>query len=126
MRISDWSSDVCSSDLGWLAVEQPVEDVEDMGLGRHASFQRQFDGTEHRLLIMLQDQREDLHHLPVTAGALEQEALQLPEGLGHLGKGRAVAQGARLALDHRQVMPPVIAGPPWLVMGPLDDPAMLA
>src|SRR3546814_9627336 len=24
------------------------------------------------------------------------------------------------------VMPPVIDGPPWLVMGPLDDPAMLA
>ena len=87
-----------------------------MGLGRNAGFQRQLDGAEHRLLIVLQHQGEDLHHLPVAARVLEQMALQLPEGIRHLGERRAIAQGAGLALDDRQIVPPVVDRSPWQMM----------
>jgi hypothetical protein len=33
------------------------------------------DGTEHSLFIVLQDKSQDLHHLAVTARALEHMAL---------------------------------------------------
>ena len=38
-----------------------------MGLGRHAGLEGQLHRTEHRLLVVLQHQGEDLHHLPVAA-----------------------------------------------------------
>ena len=96
-----------------------------MGLGGNASVQCHLDSTKHGLFIVLQDESEDLRHLTVTAGPPEEMALQLPEGIGQVGKGRPVAQGARLALDHRKIMPPVIDRSPWQVMGALDDPGML-
>jgi hypothetical protein len=65
-------------------------------------------------------------HLPVTTGAAQQLALQLLERLGHLRKRRTIAQRFRLALDHRQIMPPVIDGSPGQVVRPFDDPGMLA
>jgi hypothetical protein len=40
-----------------------------MGLGRHARLQRQFDGAEHGLFVVLQHQGEDLDHLPSPPGA---------------------------------------------------------
>jgi hypothetical protein len=43
-----------------------------------------FDGTEHGLLVMLEDKRQYLGHLPVTADPSQEMALQLPERLGHL------------------------------------------
>ena len=64
-----------------LAVDQPVQQVQDMGLGRHAGLQRQFDGGEHGLLVVLQDQGQDLDHLAVAARRLEQMLLQRPEGV---------------------------------------------
>ena len=93
--------------------------------GGHLGVQGQLDGAEHRLLVVLQDECQDLHHLPVAAGMPEQLTLQLPEAVGHVGKRRAVAQRARLALDDRQVVPPVVDGRPW-IMGAIDDPCMLA
>src|SRR3546814_8840273 len=48
-------------DPGWvpvLAVDQPVQQVQDMGLGGNTCFQRQLDSTAHRLLVMVQDQRQ--------------------------------------------------------------------
>src|SRR3546814_3843341 len=51
-------------DPGWvpvLAVDQPVQQVQDMGLGGNTCFQRQLDSTEHRLLVMVQDQRSEEH-----------------------------------------------------------------
>ncbi len=89
-------------DLVRLAVDQPVQEAEDVGLGGDARVERQLDRTQHRLLIMLQDQREGLYHLPITTRMFEKIALQLPERIGHLGEGCAVAQGSGLALDHRQ------------------------
>ena len=59
--------------LAGLAVDQPVQEVEDVGLGGNAGLQRQFDGAEDRLLVVLQHQRQDLDHLPVAAGVLEQD-----------------------------------------------------
>jgi hypothetical protein len=59
---------------------------------------------------MLQDKRQDLDHLPVAAGLPEQVLLQPLEGIGQFSEGRAVAQGAGLALDDRQIVPPVIDG----------------
>ena len=97
-----------------------------MGLGRNACFQRQFDRAQHRLLIVMQNQREDIDHLPVAAGVFEQVRLQLPEGIGHLGEGGAIAQGSGLALEHRQVMPPVIDCLAPQVMRAGDKPPMFA
>ena len=81
-----------------------------MRLGRRAGLQRQFDGGEHGLLVMLEDEGQDLDHLAVAARRLEHALLQSPEGRRQLGEGRAVAQGAGLALDDRQIMPPVVDG----------------
>src|SRR3978361_1843014 len=58
------------------AVKQPVQDVEDMDLGRHAAVERQFDRAENGLLVMVQNERQDLHHLPITPGMFEQVSLQ--------------------------------------------------
>ena len=109
-----------------LAVDQAVEKVEDVGLGGDARLKRQLDRAKHRLLIMLQHQRQDLGHLPITAGAPQELALQLLEGLGQLRERRAIAQCSGLALDHRQIVPPVIDRLPTGVVGPVDDPGMLA
>ena len=44
-------------------------------------------------------------------------ALQVPERSRHLGEGSAIAQGAGLALDYREIV-----SPSRLIMGSLDDP----
>src|ERR1700722_7468395 len=46
-----WGSDHRRS--GRLAIDQPVEPVEDVGLGRHAILQRQFHRHQHGLLVMV-------------------------------------------------------------------------
>ena len=58
-----------------FAVDQPVQDVQDVRLGWRASLQRQFDGCQHRLLIMLKNQSQDLDHLAVTTPRLEHTQL---------------------------------------------------
>src|ERR1700741_1874381 len=52
--------------------------------------------------------------------------LQAPEGFGHLEEGRAIAQGAGLALDDCPVMPPVIDRLAQVIVGTLDDPRVFA
>lgn len=49
------------------ATGQPVQDTQNMGLGRQPGFQSHFDRGLHRLLIMLQDQRQDFGHYPIAA-----------------------------------------------------------
>ena len=66
-----------------------------------ASLQRQFDGGEHGLLVVLEDQRQDLDHLSVAARRLQHALLQRPEGRRQFGEGRAIAQSSGLALDDR-------------------------
>ena len=87
-----------------------------MGLGWNACLQGHLHGQEHGILIVLQDQGKDVDHLAVTARLLEQVLLQRSEGLGQLGERRAVAQSARLALNHGQVVPPVIDRLPRLIL----------
>ena len=56
----------------------------------------------------------------------EELGLELAERLRQLGEGCAVAQRPRLALDHRQVVPPVVDGAAGNVVRALDDPGVLA
>lgn len=63
-----------------LAVDQAVQEVQYMGLGRHAPDQRQFHGGQHGLFIVVQNERKDVDHLAVTAGLAQHVLLQLPEG----------------------------------------------
>ena len=48
---------------GWwvdrFAVDQAVQQIQDMRLRRRAGLQRQFDGGEHGLFVMLEDQGQD-------------------------------------------------------------------
>ncbi len=75
---------------------------------------------------MMKDKGEDLDHFPVAAWTLEKMLLQASEGLRQIDEGRVVAQGARLALEHRQIMAPVINRSSRQMMGALDDPRMFA
>ncbi len=87
---------------GWwvdrLAVDQPAQHIQNMRLGWRASLQRQFDGGEYGLFVMLENQGQNLDHLAVAARRLEHALLQSPEGGRELGEGRAIAQGSGLAL----------------------------
>ena len=95
------------------------------GLGRDALGQGHFHGDQHGLLIVVQDQCQDIDHLPVSARPAEHQILQLAEGCGQLREGSAIAQCPRLALDDRQIVPPVVDCARRQVMGPLDQPRML-
>src|SRR3984957_8782540 len=96
--------------VDWLAVNQPVQQVQDVRLGRRAGLQSQFDGSEHGLLVMLEDESQNLDHLAVAARRLEHALLQSPEGKREFGERRAIAQGSRLALQDRQIVPPIENG----------------
>src|SRR5271156_5921627 len=99
---------------GWwvdrLAVDQSVQHVQDMGLGWRAGLQCEFDGGEHGLLVVLEDESQNLDHLAVAAGRLEHALLQSSEGGREFGERRAVTQGSWLALNDRQIVPPVVNG----------------
>ena len=52
------------------------------------------DGSEHGLLVMLEDESQNLDHLAVAARRLEHALLQSPEGRREFGERRAVAECA--------------------------------
>ena len=89
-----------------------------------ATLQCQFHRGEHGQLVVAQDQGKDLDHLLVPAGTLQQLLLQPAEAFGQLQEGRAVAQCARLALGHAQVVPPVVERAATIV-GAVDAADML-
>jgi len=68
--------------LDRLAINQPVQEIEDMDLDWHPGLQCHLHGRQHDLLVMLQDERQDLDHLAVAAGLPEQMLLQPFEGFG--------------------------------------------
>ncbi len=111
---------------GLFGVKEPVQQVEDMGLGRHPGIERHGNRCEHSLFVMMQDQSQNLDHLAVTASMAHEMLLQLPEGLRQVEERRPVPEGARLALDDGQIMTPVINGPPRPVVGPVDDTLVFA
>ena len=65
--------------------------MQDARLGWRAGLQRQFDGGQHGLLVVLEDEGQDLDHLAVAARRLEHAPEQGAEGRRHLGERRAVA-----------------------------------
>lgn len=94
-RINIWSR--C------LTINQPVQQVQDVGLGGNTIIQRHLNRTEHGLMrfslcprhscaaaFMLQHKRQDIDHLPVATQPLEQMALQPSECIGHLRKWRTI------------------------------------
>jgi hypothetical protein len=95
---------------GWwvdrLGVDQAVQQVQDVSLPRDAGPQRQFYGSEHGLLVMLEDESQNLDHLAVAARRLKHALLQSSEGGGE----RAVAKCTRFALDDPQIVPPIENG----------------
>ncbi len=97
-----------------------------MDLSGDAGLESHLHCRQNGPLVMLQDKGQDLDHLPVTSGLPEQMLLQPFECFGQFGEGRAVAQGSRLALDDRQIMPPIVEGLAKTVVRPLDDAAVLA
>jgi hypothetical protein len=64
-----------------------MQQVQNMRLGRRASLQRQFDGGEHGLFVVLENQSQYLDHLAVAARRLEHALLQGSEGSGNSAKG---------------------------------------
>ncbi|MNY50432.1 hypothetical protein D3C86_1859350 [compost metagenome] len=68
-----------------------MQQVQHVGLGGHTRRQRHLHGHEHGILVVLQHQRQDLDHLPITARLLEQVLLQRSEGIWQFGKRRAIA-----------------------------------
>ena len=54
-----------------LAIYQPVQQVQHMGLGGHARCQSHFHCGQNSLLIMVQDERQDIDHLSVATGAAQ-------------------------------------------------------
>ena len=52
--------------------------------------------------------------------------LQPFERVRQFEEGRAIAQGAGFALDHRQIVAPIVNRPTTTVMGTLDDALVLA
>ncbi len=87
---------------------------------------RRIDRAQHGVLVVLENKGEDLSHFPVSARPARELALELPERIGHVRERGTIAQGSGLALDHRQIMPPVIDRSPAGMMRSIDDPAVLA
>lgn len=68
-----------------------------MGLGRNARFQLHRYGRQNRILVVLQDQRQDLDHFPVTAQRTQKLLLKPPEAVWQLQERRTIAQRSRLS-----------------------------
>ncbi len=111
--------------LSGFAVREPVQQVQDVRFRGRACLQGHFGSHEHGLLIVVEHERKDFHHLLVTAGLAVEMAPQLSESVWQFGKGRAVAQCAGLALDHRQIMLSVINRMTMSMVRAVDDPPML-
>jgi len=58
-----------------LGIDQTVQKIEDVRLGRNAAYQRHFYSTQHGLFVVLQHQGQDLDHLAIAARPLEEMAL---------------------------------------------------
>src|ERR1700734_2362874 len=93
-----------------LSVDQAVQQVQNMRLRWRASLQRQFDGGEHGLLVMLKNESQNLDHLAVAARRLEHALLQSPEGRRQFGEWGAITERPRFALNDGQVVPPIENG----------------
>ncbi|MNY21163.1 hypothetical protein D3C86_1546900 [compost metagenome] len=73
-----------------------------------AGFEYQFNGHQYGIESGHGYGSQDLRHDPVTAGMTCQAVLELPQWCWQIRKRSAIAQCARLALDQRDVVLPVI------------------
>src|SRR3546814_17963730 len=112
MRISDWSSDVCSSDLveeavGRRCVDLAVLHQEHVGTSR---LRDQAALVEHEGIVVALGFRRMLGEgaAHVTAGRLGTAGRRLRRGPLHLGAGHANAlqAGLRLAIVRHPPLPP--------------------
>ncbi len=87
-----------SSVAGRRFAEQAAKRLSTCGLDGTPASSASSTAVEHGLLIVLQHQRQDLDHLAIATGALEQDGLQALEALRQIGKRCAVAQRAGFAL----------------------------
>ena len=93
---------------------QAAEHVDDV-LGAHPprwrrTLQGQLHRHQHGVQPLLGHLGQYLRHHPVAPLLVQQAFAHALQWLGQVCKGRAVAQRARLALDQRHVMLPVVAG----------------
>src|SRR3546814_19304357 len=98
MRISDWSSDVCSSDLSKIALIGPINRVD-----QYATFLQPGNGGKRRRIIVQGDDSERCFRLfadALRAGAAEQSCL----GLGCLPLAHQNDRTAVQADDERQAV----------------------
>ena len=109
-----WRIDVRPTDR--LSVDQAVQKVQYVGFGCDALSQGHFHGDQHGLFVVMQNQRQDIDHLPVTTRLAKHEVLQLFEGWRELRKRRPIPQCPRLALEDRQVMTPIVNCACWEVV----------
>ncbi len=70
--------------------------------------QCQLDRDQDGLQPFGHHRRQYLGHDPVSNLVAQQVSLERLEALGDLAKGRAVAQGSRFALQHPDIVLPVI------------------
>ena len=62
-----------------FAVNEAMQQVQHMRLGRNARLQRHVHGRQHGLFVVLENERQDIDHLAVAARLFEQVLLQGPE-----------------------------------------------
>ncbi len=91
---------------------QHIDHMLHTDLARWTALQRQFDGHQHRIQTGAEHDRQHLRHDPVAAWVAQQPTAQSLQRLGHVGKRRAVPQRARLPLQQRDVVLPVVPGLP--------------
>ena len=78
---------------GWwvdrLAVDQSVQHVQDMRLGWGACLQCEFDGSEHGLLVVLEDKSQNLDDLalPWPPGVLSMRCCRVRKAGGSSANG---------------------------------------
>src|ERR1700676_948424 len=71
----------------WSPIDQAVQQVQDMGLRRGAGLQRQFDGGEHGLFVMLEDQGQNLTISRSPPGVLSMRCCRARKAGGSSTKG---------------------------------------
>jgi hypothetical protein len=89
-----------------------------------ASFEGHLDRSQDRLLVMLQDERQDVDHLAITAGLAQHVILQLSERVRQFEEWCAVTKGPRLPLHDRQIVSPVVDRLCWQMMAALHHTGM--
>lgn len=96
-----------------------------MRFGWHTCFKCQLYRTQNGAFVVLQNERQDIHHLPVAAFLAQHLILQVAEGVRHLREWRTVAKCSRFALDDSEIVPPVIDALTGLAVRSLNNPRML-